>query len=121
MTLLASATIGLFAWWCLYGFESYLNGGDVGRNRFLFPFQCFWGEVLWNLPGGHAAFAKKAVGRSNGIILGHRRSWHYAEVREKDLYEACGRDILPGLWHLLFMTIFPFAVGFVSFLFISRL
>ncbi len=89
--------ISIAAWYALYGFECLLNGAGFGRKTIWFiPFECFWEEILWNLPGGRAWHTEHKIicgSTSRGIIIGRHRNWHYQEVIEKNLY---------GPFHLLF-------------------
>lgn len=99
-----------------YGLESALNGGTVDRHLFWMPFRCFWEEVLWNIPGGFKRkveyVRKNFVGDWNGSVCGSTRSWNYEEVRTKNLFVACTRDVMRGTINFwLTMTIVS-GIGF---------
>lgn len=96
-----SAIVGAFAlWYTYFGTEYYLNGGALGRDPFLMPFQCFWDEVRQNIPGGparKAAFIREqAALKPHGAIVGSHRVWRYADVAAHSLYRECAADVLRG-------------------------
>lgn len=112
-------------WYIYYGAESFLNGGTAGRHPLLMPFQCFWEEVLWNIPGGFARkveyVRKNVVGYWNGSVCGSTRSWNYEEVRAKDLFVACTRDVMRGTVNFWLTTLIIAGGGFLIGFSISEL
>ena len=103
-------------WYLYFGLEYALNGGTLGRHPFLMVFQCFWEEVLWNIPGGLGRKTKyvreNVIGDSSGSVLGHTLTWNYHEVRSNNLFSACARDVLRGAWSFWATTIVVPTVGF---------
>ncbi|MCC6934297.1 MAG: hypothetical protein IT406_01195 [Candidatus Yanofskybacteria bacterium] len=93
------AVAGAFLLWYLYfGLEYYLNGGTLGRDPLLMPFQCFWEEVRESIPGGiklKEQRIREAVRdvRVQGSFLGRTGFWHYDDIRGQHLYRACARDV----------------------------
>lgn len=110
--LICSVILSAIIWYVYYGLESFLNGGNLGRHWFWFPMQCLWQEVQWNFSSGRANCIREIVASGDGVIMGSKHSWHYADIREQNLYNECGRDCLPGLLHLVLCITIPFALGF---------
>ena len=121
-------------WYMFYGFETYINGGNLGRHVFLFCFKCFWEELFWYLPGGlklRAAYIQeRVINFEEGVICGSKRSWSYRAVRERNLYKECAKDVLhspfyfwtfyvfmPAIWPL---TI-PLLLGFITLMLILNI
>lgn len=106
-------TIAFGIWYVYYGFECALNGGTLGRNPLLMPFQCFWEELLWNLPGGMRRkiiyLKENVIGEEgSGCIVGmgfFGKSWDFEEVRQKNFYKACARDVLSGSFHFWIVVV----------------
>ena len=76
-------------WYVLYGLECFMNGGTIGRNQFLMPFQCLVEEAKWIVP-----------------IWGWRQRQLYSEKR------GCPElaKTLPGPFHFFLMHVaIPFA------------
>lgn len=42
--------ISFIFWYFIYGLECYMNGGSLGRNQYLMPFQCAFEELKWAIP-----------------------------------------------------------------------
>lgn len=97
--IIASAVVGAFLLWYLwFGTEYFLNGGASGRDPLLMPFQCFWEEVLQNIPGGGTRKAlvirKNAELKPHGAVVGSHRMWRYADVVARSCYRECAHDVL---------------------------
>ena len=105
-------------WYLYYGVQSFLNGGSIGRDPLLMPFQCFWEELLWQIPGGTArkiAYVREnVVGDGDGVVLGNTERWDYGEVRSQNLYAACARDVMPGAVGFWLTTVLVPAAGFAG-------
>ena len=122
-------TLGLICafvlWYLYYGFECALNGGNLGRHPLLMPFQCFWEEVLWNIPGGFRRkmeyVRENVIGDWDGAVLGRTRSWRNEEVRVQNLLSACTHDVMRGPINFWLTTSIVLAVGYLSGYFISSL
>jgi len=112
---IASCVAGLIFWYFIYGLNCALNSGQLGRHWFFFPFQCFWDEIKWNFPGGKAHYIKINIVGSfeDGSVCGSKRTWSFREIRERNLYAECGKDVLPGIPTLLFEILLPFGIGFL--------
>ncbi|KKT91053.1 MAG: hypothetical protein UW92_C0019G0008 [Candidatus Jorgensenbacteria bacterium GW2011_GWA2_45_13] len=115
--------LGLIIWYLFYGLECFINGGTIGKSRFFFPFECLWNEILWNLPGGKETYVKKHIANSSidTAVCGSKQVWRSAEIRKKNLYFECGKDILPGFFHLFLVVSIPFGLSYAIILFISHL
>jgi len=99
--LLAYVGIALGIWYVYYTLECCLNGGDLGRNFSTMAFSLFYEQLLWSIPGGlsrKSEYVKNNLVRDweNGGVCGSKQFWEYAEVREKNLYVECARDVMPG-------------------------
>lgn len=98
--MIIALIVSYVAWYVLYWYECFLNGGDIGRDPLLMPFQLFWQDLQWILPGGlnrRAKYIEEMVQQGEGIIGGFRKSWNYQELRRTGDYRACARDVLPGV------------------------
>jgi hypothetical protein len=109
-----SLSLGIGLWTLYYGIECCCNGGTMLR--------CLKEEISWFLPGGtrrKGRYIKENVisGLASGVIMGWRKSWRYEAVAEYDLYEECGKDVLPGRLHFLIVhVVLPLAPLTVWFL-----
>ena len=105
----------LILWYVYYRMELARSDRILGRNPWVAPFQLFWKELLWNLPGGmerRIAYLKEdVIGSSHGMIRGSGRVWSRKEVRDKNLYHGCARDVVPGVGHLLSVILIPAAAA----------
>jgi hypothetical protein len=103
-------------WYAYYRIELARSDMILGRNPWLAPFQLFWKELLWYLPGGmerRIAFLKEdVIGSASGMICGSWRLWSRKEVRDQNLYRGCAQDVLPGIEHLLSVILVPVAAAF---------
>ncbi len=108
-------------WYLFYGFECALNGASFGRHRtidqLMMPFECFWEETLWNIPGGFkrkVLYVKENVigDWKHGVVCGNTRQWEHAEVRKNNLYEACARDVMGKARYFWLKTILLSGIGF---------
>ena len=117
MLMLTGFVCAFVLWYLYYGLESALNGGTLGRHPLLMPFQCFWEEVLWNIPGGLRRkteyIRENVIGDWDGSVFGRTRSWNYEEVRIQNLYVDCARDIMRGPIHFWTTTFIVLATGFL--------
>ncbi len=98
---------GFGLWYLSYGLECFMDGATLSRDQFLAPFQCFWEEVLWVLPGGRKRkgdYIRRQVSRFEGE--GYMGSWTYSDIRRFNLYEEVGSAMLPGWIHFVFMHVF---------------
>ena len=91
--------VAFVIWYIYYSIECGLNGGSLERNPFTMAFFLFWEQLLWSIPGGlqrRTEYVREnVVGDWLGGVCGSKRFWNYAEVREKNLYAECARDVLP--------------------------
>ncbi len=135
--LLVNLLLGLFQWWLFYGLECYMNG-DMG-GVLPMHIRCLWQDVKWLLPSNRAKYIKEMIAEGNGAICGNpsltrilynfwfvnekdseqylpRYSWTYQEIREKNLYQKVGNNVLPGIGHFVMIHILcpvvPFLVTF---------
>ena len=108
--LLAYVTIAFAVWYVFYSVECELNSGSLGRNPYTMAFLLFWEQLLWSIPGGlkrRADYVKENLVQDwkLGGVFGTKRFWNYAEVREKNLYVECARDVLPTPFYFWFMVV----------------
>ena len=97
----------------------FLNGGDG-------VFRCFAEEIMWHIPGGlkrRTAYIKEIVDgmllqtvngepRLLGTMSGRKQSWSYEEIRDKNLYKECAKDMLGGTLEFWFISIvLPILIG----------
>lgn len=115
--------LSLAAWYLYYGVECIINGMTFRRNPYTVPFTEAFTELTWVLPGGgrrKGNVIRDAIGWSeHGAMCGWRRSWSYKEIRDGNLYDECGADMLPGLTHFFLTHIclpfgLPTAVWFLT-------
>lgn len=102
-TMLALCTVGYllvcFVSWYLLATMNYgLNGGQLGRHPYLFPFQCFAEEWRCYWFGGkkHRIEFIKCRCRGNGSFCGFKRSFTHQEIRENNLYEEAFLEMCGG-------------------------
>ncbi len=106
MWLTIFGIISLSLWYVVYGLEVASGDGRLGRHRYLYPFQCLWSELLWNLPGGRAQHIRDSiVADEHSAFGGKTKLWYGSDIVAKNQYAACGRDMLPGRLHFLFFTL----------------
>ena len=98
--LLCTTILVLVVVYLYFGLEGCINGATLGRNRYFMPFQIFWEDLLWSIPGGsrrRTEYIKLLVGDSgDGCICSNKRNWEYNEIRSKNLYSECAKDVLGG-------------------------
>ena len=118
LSMALSITIYLvvcFASWCLLAGLSYgLNGGQLGRHPFFFPFQCFAEDIkcYWLDGQKHRIEFIKSRSNGNGAFCGSKRSYDHQEIRDNNLYEEvfwamCGGRISFWSEHVLYFFLGP--------------
>ena len=115
--LLGYFVVAFLVWYLIYGFETYINGGPLGRGRF-WVFECFWEELWWFLPGGLAKrsdyIREKVKYRPN--VSGSIGEYRFEEIRKNNLYETVAKKTLGsgayfwGVKVLLFFVLGPFTI-----------
>lgn len=106
----------LGSWYLIAGLDYAMNSGQLGRSKWLFPFECFLEEVKCHLPGGQQyriAFIKDRVRDWNGFMIGRSRNWSHSEIRWKKQHEDVYFDMMGG--HLSFWS-YHFTCFFGGFL-----
>lgn len=92
-------------WYLFVAFSYYINGGNLGRHRYWFPFQCLWEDIKMLRPGGAAHSIKEMVleslrgGTVEGYLAGGK-GWRYTELRDandEQEWRACA-DAMYGSW-----------------------
>ena len=123
LALVGYITIGLVNWYFLTGFEYGMNSGQLGRNPYLFPFQCFVEHLPCHLPDGkkhRIEFIRARVGNYNGCMIGKSKSYSFEDIREKNFYEEvywqmCGSNFSFWATHSSYVFLWPiFTVLFCS-------
>lgn len=98
-------------WYLLAGLQYGLNGGQLGRQPYLFPLECFVEEIKCYWFGGQKhriEFIKEQCG-GEGVFCGSRRSYTHQEIRENNLYEEVFWAMMGGrvsFWGGQFLTFF---------------
>ena len=118
--------IACFVTWYLLAALNYsLNGGQLGRHRLWFPFQCFTEEIRCYWFGGktHRIEFIKSRCDGDGFFISSKRSFTHQEVRDNNLYETvfwgmCGGRLSFWTEHSIY---FLFGPLFVSALFAAVL
>lgn len=101
-------------WYFCMGFGYAINGGQLGRSRWAFPFQCFWEELPCYLPGGRKhriAFISERSKGIDGVMIGRTRAYDYSEIREKNLYEEVFFQMCGGRTYFWVTQLFVFFVS----------
>ena len=77
------------SWYLLAGATYALNSGQLGRGRYLFPFQCFAEDIKCHWIGGqeHRIEFIKSRCYGEGTFCTSKRSYSHQEVRDNNLYE----------------------------------
>ena len=113
------AIVTFLVWLFIYGVTAFLNGGDG-------VFRCFAEEIMWHIPGGlkrRADYIKDIVDsmplqivngepRLLGTMSGTKQSWSYEEIRDKNLYSDCAKDMLGSTLGFWFSSVLlPIVIG----------
>jgi hypothetical protein len=112
---------GLALWYFYYSVECTLNGGTLGRNQWLMAFQCYYQELLWNIPGQLGInnrlswIHEFADNGTDGVFITKDRIYTYAEIRMGDpnCVDAYARAILPGKLHCILVLLIPLLIGYL--------
>jgi hypothetical protein len=108
-------TICLASWYVLAGFGYSLNSGQLGRDPYLFPFQCFAEALPCYWFGGkehRTQFIKKRIGIScQGWMISSKRPYSYDEIRKDNLYEEVFWAMCGGRFSFWFGHFFGFFFG----------
>ncbi|MDB5258083.1 MAG: hypothetical protein JWM14_2778, partial [Chitinophagaceae bacterium] len=107
-------SICFIGWYLLAAFNYGMNSGQLGRHRWLFPFECFAEEVVCYLPGGkqhRINFITQRIGDWEGFMVSGSagKSWSYEEIREKGIHEEVFYGMVGshfGFWSTTFLTFF---------------
>lgn len=98
----AFASAAPVGWYAINALEYGLNSGQLGRGKW-WVFECFWEELLQNLPGGlerKVEKLKQMVGpyhpRVDGVFCSGSGSWRYNDLREHGGWEECARAMFGG-------------------------
>ncbi|MDE2019331.1 MAG: hypothetical protein KGJ13_03210 [Patescibacteria group bacterium] len=108
------------SWYFLAAMDYALNSGQLGRDPFLFPFQCFAEELPCYWFGGkrrRVEFIKSRCG-GNGTFCGQKRSFTHEEIRASNLcevvfWEMCGGRFSFWSEHSCKFFLGPFLVLFI--------
>ncbi|KKR02676.1 MAG: hypothetical protein UT29_C0001G0156 [Candidatus Yanofskybacteria bacterium GW2011_GWA1_39_13] len=107
-------------WYLLASLDYGLNGGQLGRHPFLFPFECFAEDIKCYWFGGQKHrvefIRSRCVGE--GSFCGSKRSYTHKEIRESNLYEEvfwamCGGRISFWSQQILYLFLGPVFIGFL--------
>lgn len=86
----ACALLGL---WAIYGLESTINGGSIGRDPVWFPLDCWLEEASWSIPGGMRIKEQIVSGWVTESKSGFIGSLSHEEIREQGLYQEAVREV----------------------------
>ncbi len=105
----------LAGWYVLAGIGYTMRGGQLGRSKLLFPFECFLEELPCYLPGGQlrrVQYVKELFSDSGEIRMkGSKRTWTYDEIQKEDLYEKAFFDMCSSRFSFWLYHLVVFFVG----------
>jgi hypothetical protein len=106
-------TLSVIGWYLLSSATYALNGGQMGRSRWLFPFECFFEDLPCYLPGGrkHRVAFIENIARNQESITGHTRSWSHHEIQYLKNYEEIFFDVREGRFVFWVSHLFKFLFG----------
>lgn len=97
--MIVGLILGALLWWLYYGLEIWINGGQ-------YVSECFLEELHWFLPGGRKLKGEYIKKLMRNFKEGYIGNFKYSQIREYNLYEQVGQDVLPGRLHFIFTHIF---------------
>lgn len=105
--------LALLFWYGILAFQYGINGGGVGCGRW-WVFECFWEDILMNIPGGSkrkGEAIRRMVGETgDGSLSSLRNSWTHEELRKTGEYEVCGKAMFGSpilIWgmHIFYLVL----------------